>query len=235
MRKPSSYPIVVISGLLACLFAVSCERQAAQSQQLENQQPGMAVRGEGLPFYSGADLTPRWPPSLTTSSRDFHRIPPFRFTNQEGKQITDETFRGKIYVADFFFTGCGGICPVMTKNLAKVQEAFASDEDLLILSHSVTPEKDNVEMLKGYADLKGVRNGKWHLVTGDRNEIYKLARKSYFADDSSGSGGSDFVHSERLFLIDRDRRIRGVYSGTLAFDVVRLISDIKTLKTEGGS
>jgi protein SCO1/2 len=188
-------------------------------------------REDGLPFFSDSDLTPAWPTRAASASPAFHRVRTFRFTNQSGTAVTEELLDGKISVINFFFATCGGICPRMTDNLAKVQEAFPGD-DVVLLSHSVTPEIDTVSALKSYAAMKGIQPTKWHLVTGERDEIYRAARESYFADEGAALNGNsdDFLHTEKVYLLDRQRRIRGVYNGTRAMDIDRLMEDIRTLR-----
>ncbi len=148
--------------------------------------------------------------------------------------VTEKTFAGKIYVADFFFTSCPGICKRLTTNLTLVQTAFKDDDKVLLLSHSVTPETDNVDRLQQYAVSYGVIKNKWHLVTGSREQIYGIARNAYYADEDMGvkKNSSDFLHTENILLIDKHRRIRGVYKGTSVKDVNDLIADIKTLELE---
>jgi len=185
-----------------------------------------------LPYYASADFTPQW---LAVKDADtLHSIPDFTFTNQEGKTITRKTFDNKITVVDFFFTTCPGICKKLTSSLVKVQQAFKNDNDILLLSHSVTPEKDSVAVLKKYADENGVIKSKWHLVTGKRNEIYSIARTAYFADEDMGwkQDSTTFLHTENVLLIDKHHHIRGVYKGTIPKDVDDLIADIKKLQTE---
>lgn len=139
-----------------------------------------------LPYYSEASFTPILKELNEKDLNELHKIPSFSFTNQDGQIITDKTFDDKIYVTDFFFTSCPGICPAMTKNMNAVQEAFKDDDEVLLLSHSVTPEKDSVAVLKYYAEAHGVLSGKWHLVTGKQKEIYDLGRKSYFVEEDLG-------------------------------------------------
>jgi protein SCO1/2 len=186
-----------------------------------------------LPYYNEASFTPKWIPAKSDKLNDFHKIPDFSFTNQDGKNITQKTFEDKIYVTDFFFTTCPGICPMMTKNMNLVQEAFKNDDEILLLSHSVTPTKDAVPQLKKYALDKGVLNN-WHLVTGDKKEIYDLGRKFYFVEEDLGEpkGLDDFLHTENFVLIDKKKHIRGIYNGLNKNSVKELIADIKTLKKE---
>ncbi len=187
-----------------------------------------------LPFYLGADFTPQWIEKTDSLYQGIHTIPSFDFTDQDGKEITEKIFSGKIYVANFFFCSCPGICKRLTSNLSLVQKAFQDDSRILLLSHSVTPEADNVSRLKEYARSNGVISGKWHLVTGKRNEIYQIARASYFADEDLGEqkGTNDFLHTENILLIDTQKRIRGIYKGTSVKDINDLIADIKKLEAE---
>lgn len=187
---------------------------------------------ETLPYYSEASFTPHW---LNSSEvEEFHRIPSYSLTNQDGETVTEKTFEDKIYVADFFFTTCPGICPKMTANMSVLQEAFKDDNDILLLSHSVTPEQDSVAVLKAYAKDKEVISGKWHLVTGARKTIYDLGRNQYFAEENLGEEKSedDFLHTENFVLIDKNRHIRGIYNGLNTAAIEQLIADIKILKKE---
>ena len=188
-----------------------------------------------LPFYSDVDFTPQWIDQHSDGYPKIHTIVPFTLTNQDGETVTEKTFEGKIYIADFFFATCPGICPTMTRNMGKVQEALKGDEDVLILSHSVTPETDTVPVLKHYANENGIISGKWHLVTGARKDIYMLARTSYFAEEDLGLplNENDFLHTENMYLIDKQRRIRGIYKGTFQNEMPRLLEDIRLLKAEG--
>ena len=187
-----------------------------------------------LPFINNPDFTPVWIQKTDPAYSSIHRIPAFSFTNQNGEKVTEKTVEGKIYVADFIFTRCGSICPKMTANMGTLQEKFATDDDVLFLSHSVTPQMDSVPVLKKYAEAKGVISGKWHLLTGNLDDIYRLAKKEYYAGDTIGyyQTGNEFLHTENFILVDKHRRIRGVYNGTLPLEMERLIDDIGTLKKE---
>ena len=158
----------------------------------------------------------------------------FSLTNQNGITITQDDYTDKIYVADFFFTTCGTICPVMTSNMKKVQQAILLDNDIKLLSHTVMPEIDTVAQLKRYAVEKGVLNNKWNLVTGSKKEIYNLARKSYLVAkyDPTKEDGYGLVHTENFVLVDKQKRIRGMYDGTDDEDINRLLEDIVILKEE---
>jgi protein SCO1/2 len=186
-----------------------------------------------LPYYNEASFTPKWIAAKSNQLKTFHSIPNFSLTDQDGKKITQKTFENKIYVADFFFTTCPGICPMMTDNMILVQESFKNDDEVLMLSHSVTPSIDSVAQLKKYALEKKIGNN-WHLVTGDKKEIYDLGRKSYFVEEDLGKpkGIDDFLHTENFILIDKNKHIRGIYNGLSKNSVKQLIVDIKTLKLE---
>jgi protein SCO1/2 len=186
-----------------------------------------------LPIYQPAMVSTELVDSTIQYQKKYHKIADFSLTNQNGETITQNDYKDKIYVADFFFTTCQTICPIMTNNMAKIQKELINDTDVLLLSHSVTPEIDSVAQLKRYALEKGVNDAKWNLVTGDKKQIYELARKSYLAVKDFGDGGPfDMIHTENFMLIDKKRQIRGFYDGTNADDIGRLLSDIAILKVE---
>ncbi|KAB8151602.1 SCO family protein [Kordia sp. TARA_039_SRF] len=162
--------------------------------------------------------------------RKYHTIKDFKLVNQNGETITQEDYKDKIYVADFFFTTCQTICPVMTKNMAVIQKEILNDDEVMLLSHTVTPEIDTVAQLKRYAIEKGVNDKKWNLVTGDKKQIYDLARKSYLAVKSTGDDNYGMVHTENFILIDKEKRVRGTYDGTNEEEIKELLEDIKILK-----
>ena len=187
---------------------------------------------ERLPIYQPNMVSATLVDSSMQYVRKYHTIADFKLVNQNGETITQDTYADKIYVADFFFTTCPSICPVMTANLAEVQNEFKNDNEVLLLSHSVTPEIDSVAQLKKYAIEKGVVDLKWNLVTGNKKQIYELARKSYMAVMEDGDGGAyDMIHTENFMLIDKERRIRGYYDGTNKEEVEKLIRDIAILKS----
>jgi protein SCO1/2 len=162
----------------------------------------------------------------------YHTIADFSFTNQNGKTITQKEYEGKIYVADFFFTTCGSICPKMTTNLVAIQKAFVNNPKVMLLSHTVFPETDRVSVLKEYALKNGVIDSKWNLVTGDKKQIYTMARKSYLAVKlGKPEELYDMVHTENFVLVDSKRRVRGFYDGTKKEEIERLIDDIHFLCT----
>ncbi len=185
-----------------------------------------------LPIYQPAMVNTELVDSTIQHQINYHKIANFSLTNQNGETITEKTFENKIYVADFFFTTCPSICPVMTKNMTEVQASILDDPEVMLLSHTVTPEIDSVAQLKAYATKNGIVDSKWHLVTGDKKQIYMLARKSYLAVKEDGDGGpNDMIHTENFMLIDKEKRIRGYYDGTKKEEIERLLNDIKILKT----
>jgi protein SCO1/2 len=186
---------------------------------------------EVLPVYSPAMVNSELVPEEIQHIRKYHTISDFSLTNQNGETITQADYNDKIYIADFFFTTCPTICPIMTKNMAEIQREISNDTDILLLSHSVTPEIDSVAQLKKYAIEKGVDDTKWNLVTGDKKEIYDLARTSYLAVKTDGDGGPfDMIHTENFILVDKEKRIRGFYDGTSIDDMDQLLVDLEILK-----
>lgn len=187
-----------------------------------------------LPIYNPSELDRRLVAEDLRQVGRNHRALPFGLLNQDGDSITDQDLQGKIYVADFFFTICPDICKDMAVQKRRLQEALKDEEDFVILSHSVTPEIDSVPVIKAYAELQGAIPGKWHILTGDKPQIYNLARRSYFAIFDQGGKGdeADFIHTENFILIDKEKRIRGFYDGTSAEDIDRLIADYQILKGE---
>ena len=185
---------------------------------------------EVLPIYQPAEVNEKLVDSSIIHVAKYHKISDFKLTNQNGKEITQANYKDKIYVADFFFTTCQDICPVMTKNMYQLQEELKNDNQILLLSHTVIPEVDTVEQLKKYAIENNVDDSKWNLVTGDKKQIYELARKSYLAVEDSNFNEYDMIHTENFMLIDKEKQIRGFYDGTNSEDINRLLKDIKILK-----
>lgn len=186
-----------------------------------------------LPVYNPSDVNPKLVDEDLVHIRRNHKVADFELINQNGDTITQIDYKDKIYVADFFFTRCMTICPVMTNNIGKLQEVFKKDDDIKFLSLSVTPVIDSVSVLREYADKKGVIDAKWNITTGDKKHIYALARKSYFTVLDEGDGGlQDFIHTENFVLVDKKQQIRGYYDGTDNDDIERLILDIKILQAE---
>ncbi len=176
------------------------------------------------------------PKKLSTYGNPGHTVKPFSFINQDGKVVTDKDFDGKIYVVEYFFTTCEGICPKMNENMAKVYQAFRGQNDVAILSHTVDPETDTVEQLKRYSMKFDADPNQWVFVTGNKDSLYKMAIKSYIVpvteDTTNTDVLPDFIHTEKFILVDKEKHIRGIYDGTNEGDVKKLIVDINTLQSE---
>ena len=184
-----------------------------------------------LPILTQKDFDPALIDSEIQNSNKEHKIPDFKFLDQEGKVFTNKKLDGKIYVADFFFTSCAGICPIMTMNMFRIQQEFINDSLIKIVSHTVHPEKDSISVLNEYAKLNKINSKKWHLLTGDKKALYDIARKGYFAVSKVDENIQNaFIHTENFILVDNHRQIRGVYNGTLPYEISRLIEDIYFLK-----
>lgn len=185
---------------------------------------------EELPIYHPSQLDPRLVDKSALNEKGEHHIKPFHLIDQNGDSVFLSTVHGKVILADFFFTTCGSICPKMSTQMVRVQQAFKDDDRVLLLSHSVTPETDSVPVLHAYAQEYGVDHNRWRLLTGDRKQIYSLARTSYFAAVDEGDGGpDDFVHTENFVLVDPQGRIRGFYDGTKRTEVDKAMKDMRTL------
>lgn len=187
-----------------------------------------------LPYYNTPDFTPVFTSAKNVGKEISHTISNFAFTNQHGKTISLKDVEGKIHVANFIFTSCGSICPAMTKHMKLVQNAFQNNPDVVILSYSVTPWIDSVGRLKRFAENNDIVSPNWHLLTGNKAEIYQLARRDYFAEEDLGftKDSSEFLHTEHVLLIDRSKRIRGIYNGTLQLEIEQMIKDMKQLAEE---
>ena len=185
---------------------------------------------KSLPIYNPSMVNPEMVDSTVQHISKYHTIADFSFTNQNGQTITQKDYEGKIYVADFFFTTCPTICPIMQDNMLEIQKAFKDNSNVLLLSHTVMPHIDSVPVLKKYALEKGVIDAKWNLVTGDKKDIFYIARKSYLAVKTETEGELyDMVHTENFILVDEQKRVRGFYDGTNKEEIARLIGDIQFL------
>ena len=183
-----------------------------------------------LPVYQPNMVSFKLVDSTVQHIKRFHKIKDFKLTNQNGEEITNENYRDKIYVADFFFTTCPDICPIMTGNMLYLQENLKNNNDIMLASFSVTPDVDTVEVLKSYSLEKGVDDSKWNLMTGEKKQIYDLARKSFLvAKKIHNEQTHGMIHTENFVLVDKDKRIRGYYDGTNIEEMDRLLDDIKIL------
>ena len=186
-----------------------------------------------LPIYQPAMVDPVLVDESIQYVKKYHRIGDFSLTNQNNKNISHLDYDDHIYVADFFFTTCPSICPIMTENMVYLQSLVNDLTEVKLLSFSVTPEIDTPEVLKAYAQQKGINDSRWNLLTGDKKEIYKLARQSYLVVQEDGNGDEhDMIHTENFVLIDKQRRIRGYYDGTQREDMEQIRADIDILRQE---
>jgi len=210
-------------AVLALGLLMSCAEESQDSEV------------EALPYFDESSFLPHWMNPQRDSLKDFHKIPAFSLMNQDSSRVTEKSLEGKIYVANFFFTTCPGICPQMTDNMGILQQEYLEEEDVMLISHSVTPNRDTVAKLKGYASKRNVQSKKWHLLTGDREQIYNLGRNAYFVEENMGIEKTidDFLHTENFVLVDKQKHIRGIYNGLNKASIQQLIEDIKRLKSQG--
>lgn len=188
---------------------------------------------EKLPVLGQPQYVEKTVNNQTVTDTVYHTVADFEFVDQDSAIITNETFENKVYVADFFFSSCPTICPVMKKQMLRVYDAFKDNDKVLLLSHTIDPEYDTVALLHDYAERLGVSSDKWHFVTGDKEKIYDMGLNSYMVtamEDGTSPGG--FMHSGAFILVDEDRRIRGMYDGTIKEQVDVLINDIHRLLKE---
>ena len=230
---------LLILALVVLSVAVSgCQNAAsapAEAPTTGTPTTGTPTTGT-LPYYADAAFTPHWFGAHTEVPAGFHAIPAFSLTDQRGRTVTEADLDGHLTVANFFFTACPGICPMTTANMKRVQDAFADDDGVMLLSHSVTPDADSVAALEAFAERTGVLADHWRLVTGPRETVYALGKSAYFADDELGETmakpDAAFTHTESFYLLDGERRIRGIYNGMNTASVTQLIADIRTLQRE---
>ena len=188
---------------------------------------------EILPVYQPSAVSAALVSQEIRHQKKYHTISNFSLTNQNGQTVTQDTYEGKIYVADFFFTTCQTICPIMTSNMVELQDKLANNPNVLLLSHTVMPEIDTVAQLKKYALQKKVNAAQWNLVTGSKQEIYDLARKQYLVAKENPDDPLGLVHTENFVLIDTQKRIRGFYDGTQTQEIDRILHDIGVLQNQG--
>ncbi len=188
-----------------------------------------------LPYYNEPDFTPLFFKKKSEVNQNIsHTIGDFSFLNQDSGFINQKIIEGKIHIANFIFTSCGSICPTMTRNLKIVSDSLNNDTNLVFLSYTVTPWIDTPTILKKYKEHNEIKNKNWHFLTGSKGDIYKLARQSYFAEEDIGfsKDSTEFLHTEHFILVDKTKRIRGIYNGTLTLEMQQLIEDVKTLEKE---
>ncbi len=208
----------ILAGIILLLYTAGCNPSGSEKK---------------LPILGRMEVNEKEVNGQIVKDTTYHTIPSFSFVNQDSTIITENTFEGKIYIADFFFSTCPDICPTMKTQMLRVYEAYKDEPDLLILSHTIDPEYDTVGLLYDFADRLGVSSNKWHFVTGDKDTIYEIGQKSYMVsarEDPNAPGG--YMHSGAFILIDTQKRIRGYYDGTEPESVDQLIKDIKVLLKE---
>lgn len=217
-----------LNKILLGVLLVCCISACKEEKSVSPVSKAKAVSEvDSLPYFNTPLFTPEW--KIGT-----HKIPNFSFVNQKGEIVTNKTVEGSIYVADFFFTICPGICPNLTTNMGLLQEEYKNDPEMLLLSHTVMPWNDTPEKLLVYADKNNIQLPQWHLLTGDTDAMYDVARNGYFADEdfTKTQDEASFIHTENFILVDKKGYIRGVYNGTLALEVKRLMRHIEILKKE---
>lgn len=217
MNKTASLILSLFTIGAFCLLHSSCKKNTAR-----------------LPYYHTPDFSPIWVDEQPVTIDTLHTVAPFSFTDQNGHTVTNQTLSGKIYAANFFFTTCPSICPKMTNNLQAVTDSFAKNSSVVLVSFSVNPETDTVAQLKEYAQNKHINSAQWHLLTGNRTQLYQLARQSYFAEEEPGynKDSTEFLHTEHCVLVDKKGHLRGIYNATLKLEINRLIEDITILLKE---
>lgn len=209
----------IVLAISCVFFIVGCENKSSSN---------------ALPYYNTANFDPQFLNNNQAEKRINHTIANFSMTDQYNQTITQKDIEGKIHIANFFFTSCGSICPKMTNNLIDIQKFIKNEKDIVLFSYSVTPWQDSVPVLKSFAKEYKITSPNWHLLTGKKEEIYELARKSYFAEENIGfsKDTSEFLHTEHILLVDKNKKIRGIYNATLELEIQQLIKDIKELKKE---
>ena len=213
------YRIVFL--LLSSWFVMACAEQDSSTMQ--------------LPYYNEPDFTPVFIKNKAeVASKIVHTIGDFSFLNQDSTLISQQDIEGKIHVANFIFTSCGSICPTMTRNLKMVSDSLKDEKDICFLSFSVTPWIDKPYILKNFKAKNAIENPNWHFLTGSKSAIYQLARQSYFAEEDLGfsKDSTEFLHTEHFILVDKNKRIRGIYNGTLTLEMQQLLADIRMLEEE---
>jgi len=208
---------IVCPLLIKWMFIAFCLFQMAGCQWVNGKE-------ERLPYYDSADLTPQW------DHHHSHHIAPFNLVDQTGQAFGSDSLNGKIYIANFFFTTCLSICPKMTKCIKLLQDSIASMQNINIVSFTVMPWVDSVNRLKAYGAENNIHPTYWHLLTGPQSTIYGLGRASFFADNHASDDTSSFLHTDKMYLIDQQQQIRGVYNATNMNDVGRVLRDIRVLE-----
>ncbi|MCL5129899.1 SCO family protein [Algibacter sp. L4_22] len=217
----------IVFFLISSILLIGCN---GNKKQLQNIKDTIA-----LPYYNDPTFTPVFIKDKSSVQKEItHTIADFEFLNQDSVLVNQNIIKNKIHVANFIFTTCGSICPIMTDNLRIVSDSLQNNKDLVFLSYSVTPWIDTPSKLNTYKKIHDITNKNWQFLTGSKSDIYKLARQSYYAEEDIGFSrdSTEFLHTEHLILVDKSKKIRGIYNGTVALDMKALINDINTLKNE---
>lgn len=217
----------IVFFLISSILLIGCN---GNKKQLQNIKDTIA-----LPYYNDPTFTPVFIKDKSSVQKEItHTIADFEFLNQDSVLVNQNIIKNKIHVANFIFTTCGSICPIMTDNLKIVSDSLQNNKDLVFLSYSVTPWIDTPSKLNTYKKIHDITNKNWQFLTGSKSDIYKLARQSYYAEEDIGFSrdSTEFLHTEHLILVDKSKKIRGIYNGTVALDMKALINDINTLKNE---
>lgn len=223
-------------SIIFCLALIGCENQSPISAEYETEMTALDQKGgAGLPYYVGTDLNPVWNRSPAQIERT-RKLSPFELKDQTGKAVRLTDLDGKIAIVSFFYSHCPGICPQTTRNLKEIQKKFKNEKQVVMVSFSLTPEKDTPKVLDTYAKKNEIDFKKWHLLTGSRKEIYHLARESFNEDTFSRMENAqkplskeDFLHSENVYLLDQNQQVRGVYAGMKMGSILELARDTETL------
>jgi protein SCO1/2 len=220
MKKILAFGLVVIISVIVAYFMITGKKNTKAPDVL-----------------NPIDLNPETVDQDLLQVGQGHKIGEFSFTNQDGQPIGLKDLKGKVFVAEYFFTTCQTICPRMNDQMQRIQQAFKDETNFKILSFTVNPEVDTVEQLKRYAQEHQAIAGKWHFLTGEKTKLYEAARKYFFLlkkseVENQGDVGSDFIHTNNFVLIDREQRIRGYYDGTNPKEVDKLIRDAKLILQE---
>lgn len=232
------YSAQKIASMFRISWALSLLLLAMACGEKKNSAPAVTAAPEtteALPYFNTPDFSPLFlSGEAEVNEKITHRIGNFSLLDQDGNTITQDFVDGRIHVADFFFTSCGSICPKMTTHMKRLSDSMGNDPAVALLSYSVTPWIDSVPVLHRYAEARGIRADNWRLLTGSKTAIYELARKSYFAEQELGftKDSTEFLHTEHFILVDKHRRIRGIYNGTLPIEIEQLYKDIVRLKEE---
>lgn len=240
MMKKYKYLLLSLSSIVFIIAAsIGCNESKEppinkSSVLIESEEKMTKSRVERLPYFEDPSFLPHWLSAAEVETQNFHKVADYELQDQRGLKFTQEMTNGKVYVANFFFSTCPGICTDLMRSIEVIQEIVACNDDVLILSHTATPSNDTSEILAKYGKEKGIDPQKWYLLTGDRKVLYSLGRASYFIEEDLGEKKSDdvFLHTENIVLVDRKGYLRGIYNGLNKASTQQLVLDIETLVAE---